>query len=406
MLSEKSAEVVRATLPVVGGAIGDITPVFYRRMFAAHPELQRDLFNRGNQAQGDQPRALAGAIAAYATMLVTDSGHGTEEILARIAHKHAALGIVADQYPIVHKHLFEAIGEVLGDAVTDEVAAAWDEVYWSMADALIAMESKLYADAGVEPGQVWQQLVVRRRVQESPDTVSFMLASPSGETLPMAYPGQYISVAVRLPDGARQIRQYSLTRAPERAQWGITVKAIPETVDEDGNRIPAGEVSNFLHDNVFEGDNLTVSRPFGDLVLDDSADPLLLISAGIGCTPIIGFLHYLTRTSTDRHVTVLHADRSPARHAHRRELSELVDRLPGAALHHWYEDLGMRPATETTQPGLIDLGSVEVRPNAQVYLCGPLPFMDLVRTALVEGGLPEANIHYEVFGPDMWLPGT
>jgi nitric oxide dioxygenase len=406
MLSEKSAEVVRATLPVVGGAIGDITPVFYRRMFAAHPELQRDLFNRGNQAQGDQPRALAGAIAAYATMLVTDSGHGTEEILARIAHKHAALGIVADQYPIVHKHLFEAIGEVLGDAVTDEVAAAWDEVYWSMADALIAMESKLYADAGVEPGQVWQQLVVRRRVQESPDTVSFMLASPSGETLTMAYPGQYISVAVRLPDGARQIRQYSLTRAPERAQWGITVKAIPETVDEDGNRIPAGEVSNFLHDNVFEGDNLTVSRPFGDLVLDDSADPLLLISAGIGCTPIIGFLHYLTRTSTDRHVTVLHADRSPARHAHRRELSELVDRLPGAALHHWYEDLGMRPATETTQPGLIDLGSVEVRPNAQAYLCGPLPFMDLVRTALVEGGLPEANIHYEVFGPDMWLPGT
>ena len=68
MLSEKSAEVVRATLPVVGGAIGEITPVFYRRMFAAHPELQRDLFNRGNQAQGDQPRALAGAIAAYATM--------------------------------------------------------------------------------------------------------------------------------------------------------------------------------------------------------------------------------------------------------------------------------------------------------------------------------------------------
>ena len=179
---------------------------------------------------------------------------------------------------------------------------------------------------------------------------------PSGETLPMAYPGQYISVAVRLPDGARQIRQYSLTRAPERAQWGITVKAIPETVDEDGNRIPAGEVSNFLHQNVFEGDTLTVSPPFGDLVLDTSDAPLLLISAGIGCTPIIGMLHYLARTSATRHVTVLHADRSPARHAHRRELKELVERLPGASLYQWYEDLGVRAATDTMRPGRIDLG--------------------------------------------------
>ena len=178
MLSETSTEIVRATLPAVGAAIGDITPIFYQRMFAAHPELQRDLFNRGNQAQGDQPLALAGAVAAYATMLVTDSPHTPDQLLARIAHKHASLGVVADQYLIVHQHLFAAIVDVLRDAVTEEVAAAWDELYWHMADDLIAMEKSLYADAGVEPGQVWRQLVVRRRVQESPDTISFVLASP------------------------------------------------------------------------------------------------------------------------------------------------------------------------------------------------------------------------------------
>ena len=109
MLSEKSIEVVRATLPAVGGAIGEITPIFYRRMFAAHPELERDLVHRGNQAEGDQARALAGAIAAYATILVTDTRREPEEILARIAHKHASLGVVAEQYPIVHEHLFAAI---------------------------------------------------------------------------------------------------------------------------------------------------------------------------------------------------------------------------------------------------------------------------------------------------------
>lgn len=403
MLSPKSTEVVRATLPAIGAAIGDITPVFYRRMFAAHPELERDLFNRGNQAEGDQARALAGAIAAYATILVTESGRRPDEILARIAHRHASLGILPEQYPIVHEHLFAAIVEVLGEAVTPEVAAAWDEVYWSMANALIEMERRLYADAGVAPGQVWRRLLVQQRTQESPDTVSYVLADPGGATLPLAYPGQYISVAVTLPDGARQIRQYSLTRAPQRTAWGITVKALPERVDPDGTRRPAGEVSNFLHHNVFEGDELLVSPPFGDLILDTSDAPLLLISAGIGCTPIIGMLHYLTRTSATRHVTVLHADRSPARHAHRRELKELVARLPGASLYHWYEDLGVREATDTTRPGRIDLGHVAIRPDAIAYLCGPMPFMDLVRAALVRRGLPESRIHYEVFGPDTWL---
>jgi nitric oxide dioxygenase len=403
MLSSKSADVVRATLPVVAAAIGDITPVFYRRMFEAHPELERDLFNRGNQAQGDQQRALAGSIAAYATLLVSDTAPDQSDLLARVANKHASLGITADQYSIVHKHLFDAIVEVLGDAVTDEVAAAWDEVYWHMAHTLISMESDLYAEAGVAPGDTWRELVVRRRTQESADTVAFTLAAPDGSPLPVAHPGQYISVAVTLPDGARQIRQYSLTRAPERREWGITVKAMGESVADDGTRIPAGEVSNFLHDNVFEGDTLTVSHPFGDLVLEDGPEPLVLVSAGIGSTPIIGMLHYLARTNTERQVTVLHADRSRARHAHRQELADLVARLPGSSVHHWYEDLGVRPAPGRTTRGLIDLADIDVPTDARVYLCGPLPFMELVRRTLLQRGVPERNIHYEVFGPDTWL---
>ena len=84
-------------------------------------------------------------------------------MLGRIAHKHASLGITEDQYPIVHEHLFAAIVEILGDAVTPEVAAAWDEVYWHMANALIAIEKELYAATGVADGDVWRTLVVRRR---------------------------------------------------------------------------------------------------------------------------------------------------------------------------------------------------------------------------------------------------
>lgn len=403
MLSTKSAAVVKATLPAIGAAIGDITPVFYRRMFAAHPELERDLFNRGNQAQGDQQSALAGAIAAYATLLVAEDGRDPVEVLARIAHKHASLGITEDQYPIVHEHLFAAIVEVLGDAVTPDVASAWDEVYWHMAGALVTIEKRLYADAGVAYGDVWRTLVVRRRVQESPDTVSFVLGTADGSALPRASAGQYVSVQVTLPDGARQIRQYSLTRWSEPSEWSISVKAVPASRADDGTAVPAGEVSNFLHVNLFEGDEIRASAPFGDLVIEDSSRPLVLISAGIGATPIIGILHYLAGVGSAREVLVLHADRSPARHAHRQELKELVAAMPTASLHRWYEDLGVRPTRDVLRVGRVDLGTVEIPIDSQVYLCGPLPFMESVRTSLIEQNVPEADIHYEVFGPDKWL---
>ena len=397
MLTPESAAVVRATLPVIGGAIGDITPVFYRRMFAAHPELERDLFNRGNQARGDQQRALAGAIAAYATLLV-DGGPDPRTVLARIAHKHASLGILPEQYPIVHEHLFAAIVEVLGDAVTPEVAAAWDEVYWDMADALVEIELGLYGEAGVAPGDVWRTVYVRRRVQESPDTVSFELVSSDGGPLPVARPGQYVSVAVTLADGARQIRQYSLTGAGAPGAWAVSVKAILPGLDPAGVA-PAGEVSNHLHDNVFEGDALEVSIPFGELTLVEGESPLVLISAGIGITPMIGFLHHLRDVGTSRRVVVLHADRSPARHAHRAELRALVDDLPTAELHRWYEDLGARPVQERLRTGYLDLDGVDVPHDADAYLCGPAPFMTAVQSALLGRGITADRIHHEVFGP-------
>ena len=399
MLSTASAQVVRATLPAVGAAVGDITPVFYRRMFAARPDLQRDLFNRGNQARGDQQRALADAIASYATLLVAEDGEDPGTVLPRIAHKHASLGITPAQYAIVHEHLFAAIVEVLGDAVTPEVAAAWDEVYWDMANALIGIEKGLYDAAGVAPGEVWRTLTVTGRLQESPDTVSFTLATPDGSPLAPALPGQYVSVGVRLPDGARQIRQYSLTRVPTKGTIGISVKAVPASPEG----APAGEVSNFLHDNVFEGDTLEVSAPFGELTLTDGDSPLVLASAGIGVTPMIGFLRHLRKSGSKRQVVVLHADRSPARHAHRAELKSLVDELPDATLVRWYEDLGSRAEDDQLRSGRIDLADVELPEDADAYLCGPLPFMAAVHRSLLDRGVDGERIRYEVFGPSREL---
>ena len=406
MLSTQSKQIVAATLPAVGAAIGEITPLFYRKLFSAHPELERDLFNRGNQKQGEQQKALAGAIAGFAVLQLDPDSTRQEQLLARIAHKHASLGITAEQYQIVHTHLFAAIVEVLGDAVTPEVAAAWDELYWLMADSLISMENGLYADAGVAAGDVWRKVIVSERRNETADSVSFTVTSTDGSELPSFIPGQYVSVGIHLPDSSRQIRQYSLCSAPSAGDWRITVKRINAQALPDGSVAPTGEVSNFLYDNVFEGDVLDVTTPFGDAVLPDDQAPLLLISAGIGCTPVIGMLHHLAETGDDRPIAVLHADRSPSAHAHRAQLSELVEALPSAVMHRWYEDMGARQPTAEIRSGRVDLNDVDIAPGTQAYLCGPLPFMHGIRTALLAKGLPEAQIHYEIFGPDNWSPAA
>ncbi|MEG9552511.1 MULTISPECIES: globin domain-containing protein [Streptomyces griseus group] len=395
MLSDRSTATVRATLPVVGAAIGDIADLFYEKLFAAHPELLRDLFNRGNQASGDQRRALAGSIAAFATALVERPGTRPDVMLDRIAHKHASLGVTPEQYEVVHTHLFAAIADVLGDAVTPEVAAAWDEVYWLMANALVAVEKRLYAQQGVVAGDVWREWEVAARVEETEDVATFLLR-PAQDTPPPAFqPGQYVSVQVELPDGARQIRQYSLSCAPGSRLRSITVKHVR------GQATPDGEVSRHLHEHTRAGDLLRVSVPYGDLVLDHLDAPLLLASAGIGCTPMLSMLEHLAQEGHQGPVTVVHGDRSPADHALRNDHVRLTEKLPDAEAHFWYEtpEAG-HPVNRT---GLVDLAGITVRPGTHAYLCGPLPFMRAVRARLLEAGVRPADVHYEVFGPDLWL---
>ncbi|MEE1813013.1 globin domain-containing protein [Streptomyces sp. BE133] len=395
MLSETSTATVRATLPAVGAAIGDIADLFYRKLFDAHPELLRDLFNRGNQASGAQRQALAGSIAAFATQLVEHPDTRPDVMLSRIAHKHASLGVTAAQYDIVHTHLFAAIAEVLGDAVTPEVAAAWDEVYWLMAGALISIEERLYAQQGVVAGDVWREWEVATRIEETVDVATFQLRPADGAPAPAFRPGQYVSVQVELPDGARQIRQYSLSSAPGSPLRSITVKRV------HGGGSPDGEVSRHLHAEVGAGDRLRVSAPYGDLVLDSADAPLLLASAGIGCTPMLSMLEHLAATGHRAPVTVVHGDRSPADHAMRADHALLTGKLPDATSHFWYET--PEPGHPTDRTGRVDLSGLAVAPGTHAYLCGPLPFMRAVRTQLLAKGVPAADIHYEVFGPDLWL---
>ncbi|MFB7724016.1 globin domain-containing protein [Nocardia sp. NPDC056100] len=391
-LEQAHAEVIRATLPLVGAHIDQITQVFYRGLFTAHPDLLRDRFNRGNQTRGAQQRALAASIATYASHLVDPALPHPRELLSRIGHKHASLGVTAAEYHIVHEHLFAAIVEVLGaETVTAEVAAAWDRVYWLMATTLIDLEAKLYAEAGVAPGEVFREARVVRRIDDPSGAATFIVESADpAQPLPDFLPGQYISVGAQLPDGARQLRQYSLINRPGTHRLAFAVRRV---IAADGS--PEGEVSSWLHENVSAGDALQITLPFGDLTIDpDATTPLVLISAGIGVTPMVGILEYLAATASDRRTLVLHADRSAAAHPLRDTVTDLVGALRDSKLRTWYRAEGH---------GLMDLSELELPQHADYYLCGGNGFLQAVRSQLLAAGIPGDSVHFELFAPNDWL---
>lgn len=405
-LSETDRQIISDTLPVIGAHINEITPVFYTKLFDNNPELIRDLFNRGNQKQGAQQRALAASIATFATHLV--EGKSPVDLLSRIGHKHASLGIREDQYQVVHDNLFAAIVEVLGDAITPEIAAAWDEVYWILAETLIGFEKALYADAGVEPGEVFRTARVVAREDVTSDVAVFTLRAVDGSALPESRPGQYITVGAKLDDGARQLRQYSLMGVPgedDGGTWRIGVRRVDE------GDVPAGEVSSWLHANVTAGSEIEVTLPFGDLTLASAGltignlgVPVVLCSAGIGITPMLGLLNELSATQFSRPVTILHADRAPSEHVLSSEVAGAADVLSDSTVHSWYEvgaDSAEGPGA--VHSGRMELDSAIIPPEAHVFLCGGTGFLEAQRATLSALGVSEDRIHAELFAPNDWL---
>ncbi|GAA1773206.1 FAD-binding oxidoreductase [Pseudarthrobacter sulfonivorans] len=384
MLSDKARPVIEATLPLVGSRIGAITPKFYARLFAAHPELLDGLFSRSNQRSGDQQQALAGSIAAFATHLVNNPGTLPETVLSRIAHRHASLGITEPQYQVVYEHLFAAIGEDLAEVITPEIAEAWTEVYWLMADALIKLEKGLYAAQA--NGKMWAPWRVAAKAVAGAGSMTFTLEPADDTPITPALPGQYVSVKVALPDGLRQVRQYSLSGAAGTSRT-FTTKL------DDG-----GEVSPVLHNSVEVGDVLDISNPYGEITLKEGDGPVVLASAGIGCTPTASILRSLAEAGSERQVLVLHAESTLESWALRGQMTDDVDRLDGAELQLWLEQ-----PVEGTKEGFMSLREVDLPADASLYLCGPLPFMKHIRNEAINAGIPATSIHYEVFGPDIWL---
>lgn len=398
MLDQRTIEIIKSTVPVLEKHGESITTRFYQLMFGNHPELL-NIFNHANQKQGRQQKALAGTV--YAAAQYIDNLEAILPVVKQIAHKHRSLGIKAEHYPIVGKHLLLAIKDVLGDAATDEIINAWAEAYGVIADVFISVEDKMYEEASNQQGgwDGFRSFVVERKVQESDVITSFYLKPTDNNQIAHFLPGQYISIKLEIDgDEFTHIRQYSLSDSPGKDYYRISVKR------EAGTANPDGMVSNYLHDVVTEGEILKVSAPAGDFVLDTKKNtPVVLLSGGVGLTPMLSMLKTVVEVQPQRKVTFIHAAANGNVHALRQEVETLTS-LNHVNSFFFYDS----PTEEDRKNKAFDVEGyvteewlVQNLPTieADFYFCGPLPFMKSINTSLKNLGVKEERIHFEFFGP-------
>ena len=373
MLQQQTIDVIKSTVPVLEQHGQTITSTFYKNLFAAHPELL-NIFNHTNQQKGRQPQALANTV--YAAAVHIENLEAIVPAVMLIAHKHVSLGILPEHYPIVGEYLLKAIKEVLGDAATPEIIEAWGQAYGVIADIFISVEEDLYKATESAGGwRLFKPFKLTRKEQESELVTSFFLSPVDGEKLPEAAPGQYISLRLSLP-GEKYLmnRQYTVTDVTENNEYRISVKK------EIGH--PNGRVSNYLHDEAPIGTEIEVSAPAGLFTLDDSSDDVLFIAGGVGVTPLYRMLDAVE----GRNTSFIQAASNEKVAAFTEQIQAKADRYQAI-----YSD------TE----GFVTPAQIEamLTPNAQVYLCGPTPFMELVIGQLKDLGVAPERIHYEFFGP-------
>lgn len=389
MLSAKTIALVKATVPVLQEHGEAITRHFYPLMFREHPEVKA-FFNEAHQAHGTQPRALASAVLAYAAHI--DRLDELAAALPRIVHKHVALGVLPEHYPIVGHCLLQAISEVLGAAATDEIIQAWAEAYGALAQVLIQAEESVYA-ANAERNGGWRgarAFRVARREVESELITSFYLVPADGGTLPPFQPGQYLTLVLSI-DGAPTRRNYSLSGAPGADCWRISVK-----------REAGGKVSNWLHEQAQVGSELQVLQPAGDFVLEEQAPasrPLVLVTGGVGITPAMSMLE--SSAASGREIRFVHAARHGGAHAFRARVQALAAQYPNVQPYFLYDEPreGDQPhAVGRLTPEVLAQHLPEDR-DVDLYFLGPKPFMQAVRRQALALGVPESRLRWEFFGP-------
>lgn len=295
------------------------------------------------------------------------------------------------------------MGSVLGAALTPDILDAWTAAYWQLANLMIFREKELYSEHS--DWTTWREFTITKKIKESSKITSFYLSPVDKRPLPLFRPGQYISVQTRVSKlGFLQSRQYSLSDRPNQEYYRISVKR------EDAlDGFEPAYISNVLHDEKQAGDVIEVSPPHGEFFLEkvDSSSPLVLISAGVGLTPLVSILNTLVSNKSSRTVSWVYGTRDTKSQAFADHVREICKENSNV-----HAKVFVKTPIETDEEsvdyhvvGRMDLSKLDGEKDlllgdetAEYYICGPISFMSDIQKGLLALGIGKDMIKLEVFG--------
>lgn len=392
-LSPQTIELVKASVPALAAHGSEITKRMYARLF--EDEHIKNLFNHANQGEGgSQVHALAAAILGYAQNI--ENLAVLTPVVERIAHKHIGYHILPEHYPYVARALLAAISDVLGEAATPEILDAWGEAYWFLADILKGREANLRDTIESQSGgwNGWRMFTITEKLPESEVVTSFILRPTDGGKVIQHRPGQYLTLRL-IVNGDQVKRNYSISSGPNDEFYRISVK---REANGDGG-------SRYLHDESHVGTVLEVTPPAGDFFLpDEPTRPVVLLSGGVGLTPMVSMLEAIARDYPELSAHFVHGALNSTTHAMDRHIRSLATGHGRVAVTTFYSEPSGSDAAGLSHDhdGFINIDWLRKNTSlftSDFYLCGPKPFLRSLVNGLLQAGVSGDRIHYEFFGP-------
>jgi len=378
-----------------GGEV--LTKAFYERMFTHDPEV-RYLFNKAHQFSGDQPKALANSVLAYASNIedLTPLSAAVE----MIAQKHVSLDIWPEHYPIVGRNLLNAMVEVLGkETATPAIVNAWAEAYGALAKILIEREAELYRQMREQPGG-WngkRAFVVKEKiVKESGKLCSLVLEPLDGGIVPHQKEGQYLTIhpppaLYAMHKDPVAARNYSISSAPNGKSYRITIGRAAGDV--------AGVFSSYLIDKIKVGDQLPLGPPCGEFYLDHSnlsKRPQVFIAGGVGLTPLVPMIESAAaKPNKGLHWYYAGVDSS----SHPLIEGEIAQLAQAGKVKRTIAYEAPKGGDKADVVGRLNPADIvaKVGKDIDVYVCGSAPFMHAMLDGFKAAGVESCR--YELFGP-------
>jgi uncharacterized protein len=286
-------------------------------------------------------------------------------------------------------------GAVLGLLYTSKANGEKSDQDLSKSQSSQAIDSKIWKD--------WRNFVVVRKVKESEEITSFYLKPQDEGEIPNFQPGQFLTIKLDIPGQDKPvIRTYSLSDYPETCEYyRLSIKREPAPNHLD---VSPGIASNFMHNHIQEGSVILAKPPSGKFILDvQKSIPAVLISNGVGITPMISMVKAVTRLNPSRPIWFIHGARDNRFHAFRDEVMEIAQQNPNLNVHYRYSRPNPEYEGEYHSIGYVDAALIKqlVREEAEYFLCGSPSFMESIMEGLKESGVPNSKVFFESFGQPM-----